>query len=64
LDIHQLTKYDTIIPLTVIILITVVKNFYADYKRRKADHCINSRKFEVWDKDKFEEIRSSELKVG
>ena len=38
------------VPLIIIVLVTAIKDFYEDYKRKKSDQEENNRKCKIWDK--------------
>ena len=52
------------LPLVVILIITALKDFYEDYKRKNSDTAENSRNISVWEKDRFVEKKWKDVRVG
>lgn len=52
------------LPLAFILLITAMKDFFEDYKRKKSDNEENARKVKVFDKGVFIDKEWRDLRVG
>jgi phospholipid-transporting ATPase len=51
-------------PLTVIVIISMIKDIYEDYKRHVADKAENERKVSAFSENLFKETEWSSLRVG
>lgn len=52
------------LPLFVILIITGMKDFYEDYKRKKSDDEENNKKVNVFENGIFVEKKWKDLRVG
>lgn len=51
-------------PLTIIITISMIKDFLEDWRRRKEDNRENNTLVNVLRKGKFEKTKSKDIRIG
>lgn len=57
-------RYTTILPLSIILTISGIKELYEDIIRRQEDNKINARKVEHWTKSGWTMVQWKQVKVG
>ena len=57
-------RFTTLIPLTMVLMVTMAKDTYEDVKRHRSDAELNGRKAVVWRGGKWEEVQWRDIKVG
>lgn len=57
-------RYTTILPLSIILTISGIKELYEDIIRHREDNKINARKVELWTKSGWEIVQWKQVKVG
>jgi phospholipid-transporting ATPase len=57
-------RYTTIVPLGVVLLVSAVKEYVEDFRRKKSDQTLNYSKTEVLQGSSFTETRWVDVKVG
>lgn len=63
-NISPTSRYTTLVPLVIVLLITAIKEIIEDFGVHKSDSELNSRKCKVFDKSEFIEKLWSQLQVG
>ncbi|KAG1147774.1 hypothetical protein G6F37_003688 [Rhizopus arrhizus] len=63
-NISPTSRYTTLVPLVIVLLITAVKEMIEDFGVHKSDRELNARKCKVFEKSEFIEKPWSQLKVG
>ncbi|CAO3628413.1 unnamed protein product [Mucor hiemalis] len=63
-NISPTSRYTTLVPLVIVLLITAVKEVIEDFGVHKSDRELNSRKCKIYDGSQFIEKPWKELKVG
>ncbi|KAG1054085.1 hypothetical protein G6F43_003886 [Rhizopus delemar] len=63
-NISPTSRYTTLVPLVIVLLITAVKEMIEDFGVHKSDRELNARKCKVFEKSEFIEKTWSQLKVG
>eukprot|EP00756_Hemistasia_phaeocysticola_P025829 Hpha_TRINITY_DN16024_c4_g9::TRINITY_DN16024_c4_g9_i1::g.122357::m.122357/K14802/DRS2, ATP8A; phospholipid-transporting ATPase len=57
-------RYTTLIPLTVVLLLTMVKDGFEDHKRHVRDREVNNQEVEVWRGSGWQEVCWKDVLVG
>ncbi|KAL5387397.1 hypothetical protein DPSP01_003619 [Paraphaeosphaeria sporulosa] len=57
-------RYTTIVPLGVVLLVSAVKEYVEDYRRRQSDSTLNNSKAQVLKGSSFQDARWIEVAVG
>ncbi|KAI9345739.1 hypothetical protein BD770DRAFT_370616 [Pilaira anomala] len=63
-NISPTSRYTTLIPLIIVLLITAIKEIIEDYGVHKSDHQLNSRPCKIYDGTQFIEKQWRDVKVG
>jgi phospholipid-translocating P-type ATPase (flippase) len=63
-ELNPTDSWTTILPLSLLLLITLLKDAYVDLKLRKQDEINNKAQFQFWDGTRFVFRKSQELLVG
>ncbi|KAI8095529.1 hypothetical protein BDF21DRAFT_406112 [Thamnidium elegans] len=63
-NISPTSRYTTLIPLIIVLLITAIKEIIEDYGVHKSDHQLNSRQCKIYDGTQFIEKQWRDVKVG
>ncbi|KAI8147582.1 hypothetical protein BJV82DRAFT_596103 [Fennellomyces sp. T-0311] len=63
-DVSPTSRYTTLVPLVIVLLITAVKEIIEDYGVHKSDGELNARKCKVLDGTQFIDKRWRDIKVG
>ncbi|KAI8373598.1 hypothetical protein EDC96DRAFT_438020 [Choanephora cucurbitarum] len=63
-NISPTSRYTTLVPLVIVLLITAIKEIIEDFAIHRSDRELNSRKCKVYDGSQFVEKPWRELKVG
>ncbi|CAG9311321.1 unnamed protein product [Blepharisma stoltei] len=60
------SSWATIAPLSLVLTVTLIKDAYQDYRRRKSDKDLNNREVRIWkeEKEAFEPVKWMQLEVG
>jgi phospholipid-transporting ATPase len=64
MSLNPTDSWTTILPLSILLLISLVKDAYLDYKLKLKDKAINNQIFSVWDGQKFVKSKSEDLLVS
>eukprot|EP01061_Rhynchopus_euleeides_P023410 TRINITY_DN380_c0_g5_i1.p1 TRINITY_DN380_c0_g5~~TRINITY_DN380_c0_g5_i1.p1 ORF type:complete len:1339 (+),score=528.07 TRINITY_DN380_c0_g5_i1:76-4092(+) len=57
-------KFTTIIPLSMVLFVTFLKDSYEDYKRHVRDREVNGQRAQVWRSSKWESVLWKDIVVG
>ena len=60
----QLSSWDSIAPLCVMIMVTFIKDCYNEYRRHCLDLKFNNKVFKTWDGFEFVDVQSRDIHVG
>ncbi|KAG0190932.1 hypothetical protein DFQ28_001233 [Apophysomyces sp. BC1034] len=63
-NISPTSRYTTLVPLIIVLLITAVKEIIEDYGVHRSDHELNARKCKIFDGTQFVERRWRDVRVG
>eukprot|EP00753_Platysulcus_tardus_P014723 PLAT4437.4.p1 GENE.PLAT4437.4~~PLAT4437.4.p1 ORF type:complete len:1297 (-),score=734.56 PLAT4437.4:142-3969(-) len=63
-DLSPTSKYTTVLPLTIVFILTMVKQGIEDYKRHQADHRMNNRNVQVVRGGVITDIPWAAVRVG
>ena len=63
-EINPVDSWTTIVPLAILIFLTLLKDSYNDYYRRKQDKITNNAEYECWSGSNFEKIKCEKILVG
>ncbi|KAG2212463.1 hypothetical protein INT46_008000 [Mucor plumbeus] len=63
-NISPTSRYTTLIPLIIVLLITAIKEIIEDYGVHKSDHQLNARQCKIYDGSQFVSKKWREVKVG
>ncbi|KAI9251699.1 hypothetical protein EDC94DRAFT_621844 [Helicostylum pulchrum] len=63
-NISPTSRYTTVLPLVIVLLITAIKEIVEDYGVHKSDRELNNRKCKIFDGSQFIEKAWRDLKVG
>jgi magnesium-transporting ATPase (P-type) len=63
-SISPINPLATVLPLLIIILLTFIKDGYADAKRHRVDRIVNDKMFLVCHRGQWCSVRSSQIQVG
>lgn len=65
-DVSPTGRYVTIVPFTIILMLTAFKEIVEDFKRHKADRKVNGAETEVfdWQQKSFQKIKWKDICVG
>ncbi|EDR22935.1 hypothetical protein, conserved [Entamoeba dispar SAW760] len=57
-------RFTTLFPLCIVIIVSMIKEFYEDIKRHRDDNTINNKKVQYWKNEEWKEIQWKDIKVG
>ncbi|CAO3621672.1 unnamed protein product [Mucor fragilis] len=63
-NISPTSRYTTLIPLVIVLLITAIKEIIEDYGVHKSDHQLNARQCKIYDGSQFVSKKWRDVKVG
>ncbi|CAO0798073.1 unnamed protein product [Mucor circinelloides] len=63
-NISPTSRYTTLIPLIIVLLITAIKEIIEDYGVHKSDHQLNARQCKIYDGSQFVSKKWRDVKVG
>ncbi|CEP18116.1 hypothetical protein [Parasitella parasitica] len=63
-NISPTSRYTTLIPLVIVLLITAIKEIIEDYGVHKSDHQLNARRCKIYDGSQFVSKKWKDVKVG
>ncbi|CAG9325909.1 unnamed protein product [Blepharisma stoltei] len=66
LNLSPTSSWATIAPLSLVLTVTLIKDAYQDYRRRKSDKELNNREVKIWKEEigTFETVKWMQLQVG
>ncbi|ORX61690.1 phospholipid-translocating P-type ATPase [Hesseltinella vesiculosa] len=63
-NISPTSRYTTLVPLVIVLVITAIKEILEDYGVHKSDRELNARKCKIYNGQQFEERRWRDVQVG
>lgn len=63
-NVSPTNRFTTIVPLTIVLLVSAIKESYEDYRRRVSDRGLNYSKARILRGSTFEETKWNNVKVG